>query len=183
MALLSPKLDYIFSLQTVFRGEAGKILLVVLGKLKDIPGKNPTKPNKKFGLKSRFFFRGFFKEMFQIKKKGKLSDSNLVKFSSFFFFQLCFHRVKMKVFDINLQNNHINHKLTFHEGKKRESTISCLGHRVGSEPQHIMAEPLCPDLSWSQDQPWGLDPLPPASVGSKVCASRSTMPAAQGRRK
>lgn len=39
MALLSPKLDYIFSLQTVFRGEAGKILLVVLGKLKDIPGK------------------------------------------------------------------------------------------------------------------------------------------------
>lgn len=87
MALLSPKLDYIFSLQTVFRGEAGKILLVVLGKLKDIPGKKKkTNPNKKFGLKSRFFFRGFFKEMFQIKKKRKLSDSNLLKFSWFGFF-------------------------------------------------------------------------------------------------
>lgn len=52
---------------------------------------------------------------------------------------------------------------------------------MGSEPLHIMAEPLCPDLSWSQDQPQGWDPPPPANVGSKVCASQSTMPPAQGR--
>lgn len=85
----------------------------------------------------------------------------------------------MKVFDINLQNNQINRKLTFYDGKKGESTISCLGHRMGTEAQNIMAEP-CPDLSWSQDQPQGWDP---ANMGSKVCASRSTMPPAQGRRK